>query len=122
MIDTNKDELLTMAQAAKVCPKIDGRRPHSGSIWRWAKKGVHGVRLEHVRVGRRVCTSRDALNRFFNELAQAPPPTREQSSRPDKPKGRTVSEREKAMAAAKDQPRFSFCPDISPVIVTVSGR
>jgi hypothetical protein len=101
MIDTTQEELLSMSQAAKVCPKIDGKRPHAGSIWRWASKGVHGVQLEHVRVGRRVCTSREALNRFFNELAQATPPTREKSPRSDKPKGRTVSEREKAIAAAR---------------------
>jgi len=101
MIDTTKEKLLSMSEAAKVCPAIDGKRPHCGSIWRWARKGTHGVYLEHVRIGRRVCTSREALDRFFNALAQTPPPTREQSPRSDKPKGRTESEREKAIAAAR---------------------
>ena len=101
MIDSSKEKLLSMSEAAKACPAIDGKRPHSGSIWRWTSKGVRGVQLEHVRVGRRVCTSREALDRFFNALVQTPPPTLEQSPRSNKPKGRTESEREKAIAAAR---------------------
>ena len=100
MIDTMKEELLSMSEAAKVCPAIDGKRPHSGSIWRWTSKGVGGVLLEHVRVGRRVCTSREALDRFFNRLAETPPPQRTQTV--PRTRGRTPKERERAIAAARE--------------------
>ncbi len=101
MIDFNEEELLTMSQASKVCPKVDGKPPHCGSIWRWARKGIRGIRLEHVRIGNRVCTSLDALNRFFNALAETPPPAPSQHSVVREPTGRTESQREKAMAAAR---------------------
>ncbi len=68
-ININHEELLSLGQAAKALPSIDGKNPHKSSIWRWITKGLGEVRLEHVRVGRRVCTSREALNRFVNALA-----------------------------------------------------
>jgi len=70
MIDTQKDELLSLVQAAAQCPAVDGKKPHASSIWRWMTKGCRGVRLEHVRVGRRVVTTREALEVFFRETAQ----------------------------------------------------
>ena len=100
MIDTSKEELLSMSQAAKACPKVDGKRPHSSSIWRWVKKGVKGVRLEHVCVGRRICTTREALARFMHELAQAPPPPCRYEVL-QKPKTRTETQRDQAMARAR---------------------
>ena len=63
---------LTMAEASKLAPG----RPSSNAIWRWCRKGVKSrgggmVRLEHFRAGRRVFTTREALFRFFEELADA---------------------------------------------------
>jgi len=72
------EELITLAEAARRLPKIDGRKMCSGTIWRWCRFGLRGVWLEYVRVGRRVCTSQAALTRFFAELtaldSQIPPP------------------------------------------------
>ena len=68
-----KDECkVTLAQAAARCPT----RPHIASVWRWCRKGVKSaaggyVRLEHVRIGGRIYTSSEALERFFAAVAAA---------------------------------------------------
>lgn len=64
------EELLTFTQATKRLPKIGGKRPHASSIWRWARKGVQGVRLECRKIGGRFVTSAEALERFTRALAE----------------------------------------------------
>jgi hypothetical protein len=46
-------------------------------LWRWAARGIRGVRLEVVRVGGTTWTSVEALGRFFAALngTAALPPT-----------------------------------------------
>ena len=68
-MDINKEALLTLSEAARSLPAVNGRRPHCSSLWRWCRRGVRGVKLEYVRVGRRVCTTAEALSRFVNRLA-----------------------------------------------------
>ena len=46
------DELITLAEAARRLPRIDGRKVCDVTLWRWARRGLRGVRLEYVRVGR----------------------------------------------------------------------
>lgn len=72
MIDPLNDELLTAAEAAKLCPRVGGKKPHLTCIWRWAKEGVGGIRLEHVVISRTLFTTREALCQFFRDLAAAP--------------------------------------------------
>lgn len=64
-IDPLGDDLLTLAEAAAICPKVNGKRPHVATILRWCKKGTRGVTLEYVQVGSRVMTTRAALLEFF---------------------------------------------------------
>ena len=60
---------LTLAEAAKVLPRLrGGKRVHVATLHRWALKGVAGVRLETIRLGRTVVTSREALQRFAERL------------------------------------------------------
>lgn len=73
-IDIEHEEVLTLTEATKVMPRVNGRRPAVSTIWRWARKGLKGVRLEYVRVGRNIVTTRQALLRFFTALAEADPP------------------------------------------------
>lgn len=70
-IDLRNESVLSLAEAAASLPKLDGRRPHVSSLWRWCRKGLRGVRLEYVRIGQRLCTSAEALDRFANALAEA---------------------------------------------------
>ena len=99
MIDTRNDELLGLCQAAAQCPAVDGKKPHASSIWRWMRQGCRGVRLEHVKVGRRVVTTREALEEFFRATAQASLPPVNQATPPAK--GRTSAQRDHALEQAR---------------------
>ena len=70
MIDS-AEELFTLTEATKIMPRVNGRRPAVSTLWRWCRKGLRGVRLEYLRIGRNIVTSRQALLRFFANLADA---------------------------------------------------
>jgi len=63
------EQIITFSEAAKSLPAINGRKPHASTIWRWARKGVNGIRLETRRLGGRFVTSLEALERFSEKLA-----------------------------------------------------
>lgn len=69
MIDTTKEHLITLSEAAARLPQHDGKKVHTSTLWRWARKGLRGVHLQYVRFGGRIYTSAEALNRFANVLA-----------------------------------------------------
>lgn len=73
-IDIANETLLSLAEATKALPSVNGKRPAIATLWRWCRKGLGGVRLEYVRVGRNIATTREALNRFFNALAESDSP------------------------------------------------
>src|SRR5438874_30499 len=50
-----------------------GRRPHVSTFYRWATRGLRGVRLETLRVGTTMCTSLEAVQRFFDALTHQQP-------------------------------------------------
>jgi hypothetical protein len=64
------EELITLTEAAKHLPKVDGRKVSICTLWRWCRVGLRGMFLEYVRVGRKICTTRQALLRFFTDLAE----------------------------------------------------
>ena len=64
------ERLITLSEAAKLLPRVNGKRPAICTLWRWCRKGLRGVFLEYVRVGRKICTTREALLRFFTDLAK----------------------------------------------------
>lgn len=70
-IDLNAEQLIDLTKASKLLPIINGKRVSTNAIWRWCRKGIQGTQLEYVRVGRRIFTSAQALNRFTNALAAA---------------------------------------------------
>jgi len=63
------EELITLTEAAKHLPKVDGKKVSICTLWRWCRVGLRGMFLEYVRVGRKICTTREALLRFFSDLA-----------------------------------------------------
>lgn len=73
-INIESETLLSLTEATKALPKVNGKRPAIATLWRWCRKGLRGVQLEYVRMGRSIATSREALNRFFNALAASDPP------------------------------------------------
>ena len=63
---------LTLGQAANRSPG----RPSANAVWRWCRKGILSrsgkrIRLNHVRVGGRIFTDPESLDRFFVEVAEA---------------------------------------------------
>jgi hypothetical protein len=46
-----------------------GRTVHIATVFRWAQRGVRGVRLEVARVGGVTCTTEAAVRRFIAALS-----------------------------------------------------
>ena len=71
MIDLTTEELISLKDACQLLPRRRrGRKPSFSTIWRWALHGARGVKLETLRVGGTLCTSREALQRFFDKLSE----------------------------------------------------
>ncbi len=50
------DKAITLPQAAGYFT-ANGKKPAPASLWRWATKGIKGVKLQTRRYGRRMVTS-----------------------------------------------------------------
>lgn len=71
MIDTPRESLLTLAQAASELPRRRrGRKTNVATLYRWTTVGCRGVRLEFTQIGGTRCTSHEALGRFFDALTR----------------------------------------------------
>ena len=65
MITISSETILSLDEATHRLPKRrGGKRPHIATLYRWAQRGVRGVRLETIQVGGTLCTSVEALQRF----------------------------------------------------------
>lgn len=60
------EDVLTLAEARAELARATGRRcrPDKATMHRWIHRGVGGVRLEAIRLGRQWFTSRQAITRF----------------------------------------------------------
>lgn len=63
------EDLIPLSEAAKRVSKLTGKRPNVSVLWRWARNGVLGVRLQVWRVGRHLMTTDAALLEFFEARA-----------------------------------------------------
>ena len=98
---TLNEHLLTLTEATSFIPGQNGKRPSVSTVWRWCRKGLNGVRLEYVRCGRKILTSREALSRFIKRLAEADIP-------PDSSPGNSIAPFNPLL-----QKRNSQNPDVS---------
>lgn len=94
---TNDNEHLTLPQAAKIAPG----RPSANCVWRWCREGVKSrsgerVRLKHIRVGGRIYTTREWIETFGVELADADAQHFERSDEPAPPTCRSRRNRQRA--------------------------
>ena len=48
--------------------EIPGKQIHPTTVWRWSNRGVRGIRLEVVKVGYEIRTSRQAVRRFLERI------------------------------------------------------
>src|SRR5262245_32119544 len=75
VIDFGGEAPLPLRQAARLLPSRRAGKPtHVATLYRWAQRGLRGVRLETLQVGGTLCTSREALQRFFERLSKNPGP------------------------------------------------
>lgn len=98
----NDEHVLTLAEAPKLLPG----RPHASSLWRWCRKGIKArngtiIRLEHRRLGGRVLTSAEALDRFGAALAEADVSYFDEAPGPRPSATRAPRQRERDMAQAE---------------------
>lgn len=70
-IDIHNETVLSLTEATKVLTRLNGKRPSISTLCRWCRKDLRGVRLEYIRLGRSIATSEEALDRFFEALAEA---------------------------------------------------
>ena len=71
MIQINTEQVLTISDACARLPRRRaGKRPHPATLYRWANQGVRGHHLETIQVGGTLCTSIEALQRFFELLSE----------------------------------------------------
>ena len=96
MIDSASETLISLADAAKELPRRRrGRKVHISCLYRWSTVGCRGVVLETLQCGATRCTSREALQRFFERLS-APV---QAVAGPVVP-GRTLAQRQRASTEA----------------------
>jgi len=93
MIDISTETVLTLSAAAKSLPeRRRGSSPHVATLYRWAQRGVKDVRLETIQIGGTLCTSTEALQRFFDALSE--PRTPATNKRPDRHRAIAAAERD----------------------------
>lgn len=69
MINISNERLYSLSNAAEHLPRRrSGQRPSPSTLYRWARTGLNGSLLETVQVGGTLCTSLEALQRFFERL------------------------------------------------------
>lgn len=72
MIDIKQEQPISLSRAARrsfLPRRRKGKRPHVATLYRWAQRGIRGVRLETIRVGGTLCTSVEAIQRFCDALS-----------------------------------------------------
>lgn len=89
MIDLQNEQLVSLAAAART-PPLD---VHVATIWRWATRGVRGIRLDTVVVGGFRKTSREAIERFIAATTAA--------ANGETPPARTPKQQERAIRQAE---------------------
>ena len=94
MIDIEHENLIPIRDVPRyIPPRRSGRRLHISAVYRWIKHGVRGgIRLEAVKIGGSAYTSKEALQRFTEQLSD--------SMTSPGPLARTASSRQKQIDAA----------------------
>lgn len=71
MIDISTEHLISIREVpCRLPPRPNGKRVHISAVYRWILRGVHGVRLESIRIGGTTYTSTEALQRFADQLGR----------------------------------------------------
>jgi hypothetical protein len=96
-INAFEEEVLTFAQAAKILPRRrSGKKTHVCTLYRWATCGIKGIILETIKIGGTTCTSREALQRFFEALSE--PRKQIPTSRPSRGRNKAITEAQRILS------------------------
>jgi hypothetical protein len=96
MIDLRSENVLSLTEATEHLPhRRGGRAVHVATLYRWAQRGVRGIRLEVLQCGGTKVTSLEALQRFFERLSAG--------ATGDAQPVRTAKQRQRASNKANDE-------------------
>lgn len=71
-INVATEQVLTLRQACDLIPRRrGGKKTAVETLYRWSLTGCRRIKLETVQIGATRCTSREALQRFFDALTAA---------------------------------------------------
>ena len=71
MIEIGADELIPLGDVSRLLPpRRGGKRPSFACILKWTRQGCRGQRLETIRIGSTLCTTKTALEDFFRALTE----------------------------------------------------
>ena len=102
MINITDETVLPLARAAKTLPrKRNGKPTHTATLYRWSSAGLRGIKLEVIRVGGCVCTSTEALQRFFDRLTESDT-RRARRRRPQQMEAAASGDRQRESAGGAD--------------------
>lgn len=63
------EQVMTLVEAARWLEVRFGRRPNVATLWRWATRGIRGIRLGTIALGRYRYTTERALERFIADTS-----------------------------------------------------
>ena len=70
------NDTFPLTQAARLVPGRGGKSPHVNTLFRWAGRGVRGVRLRTRLIGGQRMTTQQWLAEFFAAINGEAPPAR----------------------------------------------
>lgn len=74
-INIAEEKVFPLGEVPDHVPKRrGGKKLNASTAFRWHSNGLRGIKLEVVRVGGTMCTSDEALQRFFDRLTAADSP------------------------------------------------
>jgi hypothetical protein len=62
------EDVISLKEAHRELEQVLSQRMDRSTVHRWALRGVRGCKLDHVRIGGKMVTSKQALTRFISEL------------------------------------------------------
>lgn len=92
--DNAPEHLIPLMQVPRLSwlpRRRNGKRLHVSTVFRWAQRGLHGVRLPVTQCGGTKCTTEADLRQFFAQLS---------AGGGDAPQVRTSAQRRRAMDRA----------------------
>ena len=93
MIDIQHETLIRLQDVREYLPSSrKGKKLSKAVCFRWAAKGVRGVRLETLHVGAGRMTSLEALQRFADARGEASAPTAQQDTAQSRTRARKAAD------------------------------